>query len=137
MLNKNAETRLFTSERKAEGASVAAPEPYSPFADAWKEFDTLQNAVQGRSLLRVAGHAALLFVFLLGLFGFHPSSHVKYMVSVALGVIVVADIWYSSVMKKHFQHWRCPRCHSEWPGQKNKKDLTCKTCGLRLHQLSP
>jgi hypothetical protein len=44
---------------------------------------------------------------------------------------------YMQIMKSRFEHWQCPRCHTEWPGTKEDKDPACRACGLRLHQLAP
>jgi len=136
MLNKDPMTSIFTFERKAKAAFVPAPEPHYPFADAWKEFDSLQNGVQGRGILGVARHATGIFLLLLGLIEFHPSTRFKYMIGTVLGAVLIAEISYTLVMRKRFQHWPCPRCHSEWPGHKNEKDSQCRVFGLRLQQLS-
>jgi hypothetical protein len=139
MSDEHPEMALFALERDSVAASRTGPDPYFPFADAWKEFDALQKTVQWRGRLSVIRHIALFLFSVLGIgiIEFHPSTRIKHMIVAGLGALFVAEFLHWFTMRERFQHWPCPRCHSEWPGEKNKKDATCKACGLRLRQLSP
>jgi len=139
MFEKRSETSIFSLGQQRASSAPPGYEPYLPFADAWKEFDKLDTAVHGRGRLYVARRITESLIFLLGLgaSGFHPSRRFMHIIGVVLTVVVIAEflLWYTA--KTRFKHWTCPRCHSEWPGEKNEKDRACKVCGLRLHQLSP
>ena len=139
MLGKKAEAGIFAFERKAPGGSAPGPEPYFPFAQAWKEFDALENAVHGKGKVTMPRRVAeFLFLLLaLGIIRFHPSPRGKLLIIAGVATVFVAEMCYRWVMRKRFRNRACPRCHSEWPGEKNKKAPACKAGGLRLHQLAP
>jgi len=140
MFNKRSETPIFSFERQPVITSVPSDtEPYFPFAEAWKEFDTLQKTVRGGGKLSIIRHLAefVLFLTSFGLIEFRPSKGVARLIAISFAVIMVAEFFHWFMMRRRFQHWPCPRCNSEWPGNKNEKDGACKVCGLRLHQLSP
>jgi len=59
MFNKRSETPIFSFERQPVITSVPSDtEPYFPFAEAWKEFDTLQKTVRGGGKLSIIRHLA-------------------------------------------------------------------------------
>ncbi len=119
-------------------AILAGTEPNHPFADAWKEFDKLQKSAKGGGRLGIVKHIAEILIFLvsLGVIEFHPSKNAKQIIAVAFGAILIAELLRVFAAKRRFKHWPCPRCHSEWPGDKKEKDPACTVCGLRLRQLS-
>jgi hypothetical protein len=59
------------------------------------------------------------------------------MILVGFAVVCIGEALYLLALRKRFRHWPCPRCKSEWPGNKKEKDPACRMCGLRLHQLAP
>jgi len=136
---------VFSAERalKANEISggVVIPEPrtdaYSPYAEAWKQFDRLEKLAKGGALTWV--HWAWGVVFpAIGLFMPHriprKNSVMLVIFFAALGAIQLLS---SQRAKNRFLHWPCPRCHAEWPGTKTEKDPQCAICGLKLHQMAP
>jgi hypothetical protein len=140
MLNKRQETHIFSFDRQpAANVVLSDTEPYLPFAEAWKEFDSLQKTVQGRGRLSIIRHLAefLFFLTSLGLIEFRPSKGFARVTAVGFGVLMIAELFHWFMIRRRFQHWPCPRCNTEWPGDKNEKDSACRVCGLHFHQLSP
>jgi hypothetical protein len=140
MSNKGPGKPIFSFERQPVATStISDTAPYFRFADARKEFDTLQKTVQGGGKLSVVRHFAELLLFLLGagVVEFHPSNGAARMIGIGFGAILIAEFFHWFTMRRRFQHWPCPRCNNEWPGNKKEKDHACKVCVLRLHQLSP
>lgn len=112
-------------------------ERYSPYAEAWKEFDRLQTSARGRGVL---GSVAVLGDFALGSLGIlEVTMDKKTGFAILFGWLSLRllQVLRQDQLKRRFQHWLCPRCHAEWPGTKTEKENACKMCGLRLHQISP
>lgn len=108
----------------------------SRFEEAWKEFDRLNNFVHNRGAIkwiRSSLDAVLAIGAASGLKVWHQHRPlVILLAAVYFGAVIV----YTQIMKARFIHWRCPRCHSEWPGTKKEKESHCRTCGLRLHEMA-
>jgi hypothetical protein len=131
---------LFPPEAARIESPLRIPEPpaYSPYADAWKEFDRLDKFMHGRGIYR---HLRAAFEWLLfggaGFLGITISKHHGGGIFAVWGMLIVFDLAVGAILKNRFKHWPCPRCHAEWPGTAKQKDPACKMCGLRLHQLTP
>ncbi|HEV2297001.1 MAG TPA: hypothetical protein VGR72_00605 [Candidatus Acidoferrales bacterium] len=131
--------RIFRSEVDPhEGFSDQLAAARSPYAEAWKKFDKLQNRISRRRsawmhllvdmLLPVLAGGAYSIVLWKG--------HTAYVITAFVGL--VAWVIYKELSdRRRFAEWPCPRCHSVWPGTKTEKESACRACGLRLHQLSP
>ena len=108
--------------------------PYSPYADAWKEFERLDK------FLHTDIFRYLQFLFWLvssaGTVGFTIAKHYRWYISAAWAMLLVAEFAWYAWIKNRFKHWKCPQCRAEWPGSDKKKDPACKVCGLRLYQLT-
>lgn len=135
-------TPKFWKRFSSDVTSLELPSGISPtvthsrFEEDWKEFDKLNDAVNGRGPIRwvrsvfevaLTGGAAISLKF------WHQNREIVVLlwaVSVGLGLA------YMYVMRSRFAHWQCPRCHAEWPGTKKEKDARCRVCGLRLHELA-
>jgi len=133
---------LFTFDRPRRdivGESPVAPtrDAYSPYGEAWNEFDRLQRTASGRGPLSWTGWVFDMLLAFGFIFEIHFSK--KYAFWLFAGWFVVRTIYFVDlhIKQKRFERWPCPRCHAEWPGTKTDKDLRCKVCGLRLHQLTP
>jgi hypothetical protein len=138
MSEKRFEMDIFSLEQRPRAiSSMAGAEPYFPYADAWKEFDQLQKTAQGRGPLRLVLWIFELSMSGIGIYGLHLAKGSNLMVIAAWGAALSAELLYQFNGRRRFLHWECPRCHSEWPGTKTEKDRACKSCGLRLHQMSP
>jgi hypothetical protein len=130
---------IFSFDRK-QAASYATSDiaPYLPYADTWKKFDKLQLEVKGRGGYRWVRAAFDFLVYTVTVFGLHHFSKNNRLTIVMAGaVLTVFGLLRGKSAKDRFLHWPCPRCHSEWPGDKTDKDPACKVCGLRLHQPTP
>jgi hypothetical protein len=121
---------LFSSDP----APAASYDAYAPYSAAWKEYDKLQKLGKG-------GRSWVLDVAI-ALFGttglFDARRHRKpYELTVFAFVSVLAA--YRALRGMHAKsllaHWRCPRCHAEWPGEKLDKGPQCTLCGLKLHEM--
>jgi hypothetical protein len=139
VFEKNSERDIFSLERTPGAGSVraSAPPEFFPYAAAWKEFDKLYKAIHGNGPWRFVRTAMELLAFSGGVFGLHPTKQYKLIVLIGYPAIVALEIFRWLRSRKRFLHWQCPRCHSEWPGDKTEKDRACLSCGLRLHQMSP
>ena len=125
------------------GEGVKVPEPvagvgaYSPYAEAWKEFDKLQKLAKGN-------HAAWfhwvwgLAIPALGILDRHrvPKDDAVWFFAF-WAVVGGISLVRAQQARSRFAHWPCPRCHAEWPGTKTEKDPQCAVCGLKLHQMAP
>lgn len=132
--------RIFRSEidpHKEYAEHLAAAR--SPYAESWKQFDKLQKrAKQG-------GGARWLHFILTnslpflggGAFGAALWRKHKEYVITAIILLTVWAVLKAIADRRRFAEWRCPRCHSLWPGTKTEKDSKCNVCGLRLHQMTP
>jgi hypothetical protein len=111
----------------------------APYAEAWKKFDKLQKDVKRRGgswwIHLLMGDALPLLGG--GAFGVALWKNHKPYVVVAVAALILWGIFKAISDRREFAEWRCPRCHSIWPGTKTEKDSRCKVCGLRLHQLAP
>jgi hypothetical protein len=139
MFDKRHETSIFSFESRPRSTFLQSDsETYSPYAGAWKEFDRLQESVRGGGKLAVVRRVFAFLITLsgLGIIEIRHSKGAMYFVLLAFGVILLFEIVYRFTMRNRFLHWPCPRCRSEWPGDKNEKDRACKVYGLRLHQFS-
>lgn len=126
------------------GEGVQVPEPetmvhaYLPYARAWSEFDKLQKRAKGATTLGWVHWAAGIILSAIPVFVSHripKKDSVTFAVSLmALGLI---HLLRSRQARREFAHWRCPRCHAEWPGKKLEKEPRCGICGLKLHQMAP
>ncbi len=151
MANDDRTSEIFTLNGKSQRADVSvrtrAPdllprravlEPsydsYAPYAAAWKEYDKLQKTAK-------AGRAPIVDLALAlfgatGLFDPHKPTKSLSRVAFVIALIVVAVRWlHARYAKSLLSHWRCPRCHAEWPGEKLDKGPQCTVCGLKLHQM--
>lgn len=116
---------------------IPPPLTYSPYEEAWKEFDKLDKAVKGHGRtkwIRTAFDLILVGGSGLGLKFWHQN---RDLVMILWASYVGLGLAYMQIMKSRFEHWQCPRCQAEWPGTKEEKDSACRVCGLRLHQLAP
>jgi hypothetical protein len=130
---------IFSFDRKPAAAYATSDiAPYLPYADAWKKFDKLQLEVKGRGTFRLIRSAGDIVLYSIGAFSLHRfSKHNWLLILMGWGALVALDLVIATSAKRRFAHWPCPRCHSEWPGNKTDKDRACKVCGLRLHQPYP
>ena len=129
---------IFSFDRKPETAHPTSDiAPYLPYADDWKKFDKLQLEVKGRGGFHWVRAAFDFFVYTVTAFGVHHFSKNDRLTIVVTGGVAVVSLMRGKSAKQRFLHWPCPRCHSEWPGNKTDKDRACKVCGLRLHQPYP
>ena len=116
---------------------VADVDAYSPYAEAWKEFDKLQKLAKGN-------HAAWfhwvwgLVIPALGILDRHrvPKDDAVWFFAF-WAVVGGTTLLRAQQARSRFAHWPCPRCHAEWPGTKTEKDPQCAVCGLKLHQMAP
>lgn len=132
--------RIFRSEvdphrEYAEHLAAAS----SPYADAWKEFDKLQKRAKQRSGAWWVHFILSNGIPLLGggAFGAALWGKHKLYVIAALILLIALVLLRAIADRRRFAEWRCPRCHSLWPGTKTEKDSSCNVCGLRLHQMAP
>lgn len=110
----------------------------SPYADAWKKFDRLEQvASRGGPYQRFFRIFEWFLFGGAGLFGIKVWRHHTATAAIAFMAVFVLDYLFASRMKNRYRDWPCPRCHAVWPGTKTEKDPACKVCGLRLHQMSP
>jgi hypothetical protein len=134
-----AETTLSTHDI---GEGVVIPEPstdaYSPYAEKWKEFDRLKKTAKNAGVGSLLHWAWTVVIPLIGLASPHrvPRKDSVYTMA-ALGAVATVQLIRGQWAKNRLEHWPCPRCHSEWPGNKTEKDPQCAVCGLKLHQLTP
>jgi hypothetical protein len=115
---------------------ITAPPAYSPYADAWKEFDRLNKSAHHQGFFGSLRFVFDSLVFGGAIFGTSIGRHHKGAVIAIWAILVGIQMASSISMKNRLKHWQCPRCHAEWPGTSKGKDPACK-CGLRLHQLTP
>jgi hypothetical protein len=111
--------------------------PDGPYADAWKKFEKIQNAAEGR---RVAWLGWLLAVLAPLITAFPRASiarrfELEYWLF--LCVLGGVGLLWSQYWMRQIKRWRCPRCHSEWPGVSSVKAPHCVACGLHLYQTAP
>jgi hypothetical protein len=126
------------------GEGVQVPEPettvhaYLPYAEAWKEFDKLEKRAKGATALGWIHWAWGIAVPAIPLFMSHriPKKDSLMLIG-SLVVLGLIQLLRSEYAKREFTHWRCPRCHAEWPGKKLEKAASCAICGLKLHQMTP
>jgi hypothetical protein len=138
MFEKDSGTDLFSFERTPRASSAPfATQQYFPYESVWKDFDKLQKVVRGGGPLRWVMWGFEVSMAVVGMYGFHLAKGSKPIIVICWGAAGVAELFYQSIGKNRFLHWKCPRCHNEWPGGKTEKDRRCKGCGLRLHQFSP
>jgi hypothetical protein len=138
MSEKKLITDIFSSERTPIDRSAPSDvQQYFPYEDNWKEFDKLQKTAQRRGPLRIVLWVFELLMSGVGIYGLHLTKGSSLIIIFPWGAAGVAELLYQFSGRRRFLHWECPRCHSEWPGTKTEKDRACKSCGLRLHQLSP
>jgi hypothetical protein len=130
--------KRFSSDVTSIEGPLRIPPPltHPRFEEAWKEFDKLDAAVHGRGptrWIRSAFDLVLVGGAGVGLKFWHQHRDLVMLLWTGYAGLLLA---YTQIMKNRFEHWQCPRCHAEWPGTKKEKDLRCRTCGLRLHELA-
>ena len=129
------ETALPGSTNRRPGSP--SYDAYSPYAEAWKEFDKLQKLAKGN-------HAAWfhwvwgLVIPALGILDRHrvPKDDAVWFFAF-WAVVGGITLLRAQQARSRFAHWPCPRCHAEWPGTKTEKAPQCAVCGLKLHQMAP
>jgi len=107
--------------------------PQAPYAEAWKRFDSLEQWAKNAAASEYAMYAVALVTGVLG----RSDPRLSYpmmAVEVACGLTLAV---IARRARSRFEHWPCPRCHSEWPGKKLEKEPRCAMCGLKLHQMTP
>jgi hypothetical protein len=138
MFGRVSDEAIFTLDRPiGTSATSLPPDQFLPYAKAWKEFDKLENAANRGGMagwMRWGIDLSLGAVAMFQPYAF--KGHKPTLAALWFGASAIA-ILYSLHAKRRFQHWPCPRCHSEWPGDKTQKDRACKMCGLHLHQMHP
>jgi len=126
------------------GEGVKIPKPgattdaYSPYAEAWKEFDKLKKRAKGSGALSWMHWVWAQAIFAIPLFAPHriPRKD-SILLAASVAVLGAIQLVRAQHARNQFKHWQCPRCHAEWPGTKTEKDGKCVMCGLRLHQTAP
>jgi hypothetical protein len=106
------------------------------YADAWREFDRLESRRErnAASWMRILVEVFLFAVIPLG--GIVLSRRHVEMIAAAWAFLILIESAYRLRLRSQFVNWQCPRCHTKWPGTRTEKDSSCKTCALRLHQLT-
>jgi len=126
------------------GEGVKVPEPdatayaYSPYAEAWKKYDRLEKLAKHGGAVGWIHWAWGGVLPMISLFAPHrvPRKD-SLLLLVAFAILGAIQLLRSDYAKRQLTHWRCPRCHSEWPGKKLEKEPRCAVCGLELHQMVP
>lgn len=133
--------RLLSVSDVGEGVHVPEPDTertYSPYAEAWKEYDRLEKQAKGGGAIGLTHWAWGTLIPLIGLFMPHRVPRKDSLALVAfLAVLGTMQMLRSQYAKRQLGHWPCPRCHAEWPGKKVEKEPRCAVCGLKLHQMTP
>jgi len=111
-------------------------DPRAPYAEAWKEFDKLSATANDGAIITdyVALALGVLGAMVADLYTGRHAGLIIGAVPVLIGVAFAARV---KRRRSRFEHWPCPRCHAEWPGNKYEKVPQCPSCGLKLHQLAP
>lgn len=123
--------RGLTASDIGEGVQVPEPEAtvhaFWPYAKAWGGFDKLQKRAKGATGLGWVHWTWGLVASTIPLFVPHripKKDSVTFVVSVlVLGLI---HLLRSDHARREFAHWRCPRCHAEWPGKKLEERATLR-----------
>jgi len=111
-------------------------DPRAPYAEAWKEFDKLRSTMNDGPL--IADYAALALAVLGAMVADLFAKPHFWLIDVAIPGLVAGVIGARVKRRKwRFEHWPCPRCRAEWPGNKYEKVPQCPSCGLKLHQVAP
>ncbi|HET6200571.1 MAG: hypothetical protein ACHQJX_07070 [Candidatus Acidiferrales bacterium] len=130
--------RFGSDATSIEGPLRIPPElGYSPYGEAWKEYDKLDRVVHNRGPLRWIRGVFDALVLSGVAFGFKTWKQDRPWIVFAWAAVVGLEMVHAHIMKERFKHWQCPRCHREWTGTSKEKDSACTGCGLRLHQLTP
>jgi hypothetical protein len=138
MFEKNSGTDIFSLERRPRPSIITSTaEPFSPYAEAWKEFDKLQKWSKGEGLPRLVRFAFEILTFGGAAFASSQTKGTKRGFFLFYCGALIAEAIHSMIRRQRFAHWPCPRCHAEWPGTKTEKESACGVCRLRLHQLTP
>jgi len=136
--------RVLTDEDVGTGVQIPEPvyatsDAFTPYGAAWKDFDRLQKAAKGGGWFGFLAQHWWYggFSGIASLFDPHkhsrPLERVIFLTAVVMAVVHAARArWAAS----RLAHWPCPRCHSEWPGEKLEKGPRCTVCGLKLRQLT-
>lgn len=130
--------KRFSSDVTAIEGPLSIPPSisHSRFEEAWKEFDRLNNFVHNRGPIKWIRSTFDVVLAIGAASGLKFWHHNRTIVILLAAIYFGGVLAYTQIMKARFIHWRCPRCHSEWPGTKKEKDSRCRTCGLRLHELA-
>jgi hypothetical protein len=110
---------------------------YFPYEDAWKEYDKLYAAAQGRGEAGYVSWGLENICFATAALDPYLSKKLKLLLILAWFLTSTLRLLSLYRARRRFPHWSCPRCGSEWPGTRTEKDRACKSCGLHLYQFEP